>query len=132
MASPISQRSTFSNMSSSSIYSDGSVPDGTRGGPAPAPATEPLATMRSHSVTGPGYESFAHHHTSAVSANDESPEPESIITTTNVSWPKVQKYIPLVPPLRENVWYKGQNGRIAVVGGSESYTGAPYFAAQVK
>jgi len=34
----------------------------------------------------------------------------------------------MVPPLTSNS-YKGQNGRIGVVGGSEEYTGAPYFAA---
>ncbi|KAK9234275.1 Ribokinase-like protein [Lipomyces kononenkoae] len=33
-----------------------------------------------------------------------------------------------VPPLLEK-FHKGQAGRIAVVGGSEDYTGAPYFAA---
>ncbi|KAK9455650.1 Ribokinase-like protein [Dipodascopsis uninucleata] len=35
----------------------------------------------------------------------------------------------LIPPLLER-FHKGQAGRIAVVGGSEDYTGAPYFAAQ--
>ncbi|KAI9048186.1 hypothetical protein LZ554_007981 [Drepanopeziza brunnea f. sp. 'monogermtubi'] len=34
----------------------------------------------------------------------------------------------MVPPLLEK-FHKGQMGRIAVVGGSEDYTGAPYFSA---
>ena len=35
----------------------------------------------------------------------------------------------LIPPL-ESGSHKGQNGRIAVIGGSPEYTGAPYYAAQ--
>lgn len=35
----------------------------------------------------------------------------------------------LIPPLERNT-HKGQNGRIAVIGGSPDYTGAPYYAAQ--
>ncbi|KAL9049756.1 MAG: hypothetical protein Q9162_007046 [Coniocarpon cinnabarinum] len=38
---------------------------------------------------------------------------------------KVQK---LIPPMLEK-FHKGQLGRIAVIGGSEDYTGAPYFSA---
>ncbi|VVT51408.1 uncharacterized protein SAPINGB_P003086 [Magnusiomyces paraingens] len=34
----------------------------------------------------------------------------------------------LIPPLSDS-FYKGQAGRIVVVGGCEDYTGAPYFAA---
>ncbi|KAH7319954.1 Ribokinase-like protein [Stachybotrys elegans] len=34
----------------------------------------------------------------------------------------------LVPPMLET-FHKGQLGRIAVIGGSENYTGAPYFSA---
>ncbi|KAK9475567.1 Ribokinase-like protein [Dipodascopsis tothii] len=34
-----------------------------------------------------------------------------------------------IPPLLEK-YHKGQAGRIAVVGGSEDYTGAPFFSAQ--
>ncbi|KAI0459476.1 H-hydrate dehydratase [Xylaria acuta] len=34
----------------------------------------------------------------------------------------------LVPPMLEN-FHKGQLGRVAVIGGSEDYTGAPYFSA---
>jgi ATP-dependent NAD(P)H-hydrate dehydratase len=33
----------------------------------------------------------------------------------------------IVPPLKESL-HKGQAGRIAVIGGSEEYTGAPYYA----
>lgn len=32
-------------------------------------------------------------------------------------------------PKLETTLHKGQCGRVAVVGGSEEYTGAPYFAA---
>jgi len=38
---------------------------------------------------------------------------------------KVQR---LVPPMLES-FHKGQLGRVAVIGGSEDYTGAPYFSA---
>jgi len=38
---------------------------------------------------------------------------------------KVRK---LVPPMLEK-FHKGQLGRVAVVGGSKDYTGAPYFSA---
>ncbi|KAK8181670.1 Ribokinase-like protein [Phyllosticta capitalensis] len=38
---------------------------------------------------------------------------------------KVQK---MVPPMLES-FHKGQLGRVAVIGGSEDYTGAPYFSA---
>ncbi|KAI9838675.1 MAG: hypothetical protein M1819_004989 [Sarea resinae] len=38
---------------------------------------------------------------------------------------KVQK---MVPPMLEK-FHKGQLGRVAVIGGSEDYTGAPYFSA---
>merc|ERR1711977_454377 len=38
---------------------------------------------------------------------------------------KVQR---MVPPMLEK-FHKGQLGRVAVIGGSEDYTGAPYFSA---
>lgn len=34
----------------------------------------------------------------------------------------------LVPPMLDT-FHKGQLGRVAVIGGSEDYTGAPYFSA---
>lgn len=34
----------------------------------------------------------------------------------------------IVPPMLET-FHKGQLGRVAVIGGSEDYTGAPYFSA---
>lgn len=34
----------------------------------------------------------------------------------------------MVPPMLET-FHKGQLGRVAVIGGSEDYTGAPYFSA---
>ena len=34
----------------------------------------------------------------------------------------------LIPPLSPDA-YKGQAGKIAVIGGCKEYTGAPYFAA---
>jgi NAD(P)H-hydrate repair Nnr-like enzyme with NAD(P)H-hydrate dehydratase domain len=33
----------------------------------------------------------------------------------------------IVPPLNGNM-HKGQTGRIGIVGGSQLYTGAPYYA----
>ena len=35
----------------------------------------------------------------------------------------------LLPHLGYTTKYKGQNGKVAVFGGSEKYTGAPYYAA---
>ena len=35
----------------------------------------------------------------------------------------------IIPPLTNNL-YKGQMGRIGVIGGSIDYTGAPYYSAQ--
>ncbi|KAL8646675.1 MAG: hypothetical protein Q9226_006757 [Calogaya cf. arnoldii] len=34
----------------------------------------------------------------------------------------------MVPPMLEK-FHKGMLGRVAVIGGSENYTGAPYFSA---
>ena len=34
----------------------------------------------------------------------------------------------MIPPMLEK-FHKGQLGRVAVIGGSEDYTGAPYFSA---
>jgi len=45
--------------------------------------------------------------------------------TTKEILMKVRK---MVPPLLEK-FHKGQMGRVAVIGGSEDYTGAPYFSA---
>lgn len=38
------------------------------------------------------------------------------------------KVYKMVPPMLES-FHKGQLGRVAVIGGSEDYTGAPYFSA---
>ncbi|BFZ62211.1 hypothetical protein YB2330_003294 [Saitoella coloradoensis] len=48
--------------------------------------------------------------------------------STNVSQllKRIRKFI---PPLDGSL-HKGQSGRVAVIGGSESYTGAPYFSGQ--
>ncbi|KAH7412371.1 Ribokinase-like protein [Cadophora sp. MPI-SDFR-AT-0126] len=40
----------------------------------------------------------------------------------------LQKVRKMVPPMLEK-FHKGQMGRVAVIGGSEDYTGAPYFSA---
>lgn len=45
--------------------------------------------------------------------------------TTKEMLMKVRK---IVPPMLEK-FHKGQMGRVAVIGGSEDYTGAPYFSA---
>lgn len=45
--------------------------------------------------------------------------------TTKEILMKVRK---MVPPMLES-FHKGQMGRVAVIGGSEDYTGAPYFSA---
>jgi len=40
----------------------------------------------------------------------------------------LKKVYNMVPPMLES-FHKGQLGRVAVIGGSEDYTGAPYFSA---
>lgn len=40
----------------------------------------------------------------------------------------LKKVYNMVPPMLEH-FHKGQLGRVAVIGGSENYTGAPYFSA---
>ncbi|CEI92087.1 Putative YjeF [Rhizopus microsporus] len=42
--------------------------------------------------------------------------------------PDIVKVRQLIPPLSKSM-HKGQAGRVGVVGGSEDYTGAPYFSA---
>ncbi|KAH0252158.1 YjeF domain-containing protein, partial [Aureobasidium melanogenum] len=39
----------------------------------------------------------------------------------------ISKIYKIVPPMLES-FHKGQLGRVAVIGGSEDYTGAPYFS----
>lgn len=50
---------------------------------------------------------------------------DSMSSTTKGVLHKVRQ---LVPPMLEK-FHKGQLGRVAVIGGSEDYTGAPYFSA---
>ena len=40
----------------------------------------------------------------------------------------LDKVLSVVPPLGVKGTYKGKNGRMCVIGGSQEYTGAPYFA----
>ncbi|CAG8831577.1 17773_t:CDS:2, partial [Racocetra persica] len=42
--------------------------------------------------------------------------------------PSLKTISRLVPPLSYEL-HKGQSGRVGVIGGSEDYTGAPYFSA---
>ncbi|KAJ2382674.1 hypothetical protein GGI23_007310, partial [Coemansia sp. RSA 2559] len=46
----------------------------------------------------------------------------------NVHQPRLQTLAKLIPPLTHNM-HKGDCGRVAIVGGCEEYTGAPYFVA---
>ncbi|KAI1065863.1 hypothetical protein LB507_000350 [Fusarium sp. FIESC RH6] len=57
-----------------------------------------------------------------MSAQDSGPN-MSAATKDVIS--KVQR---MIPPMLEK-FHKGQLGRVAVIGGSENYTGAPYFSA---
>ncbi|KAL7788236.1 Ribokinase-like protein [Trichoderma ceciliae] len=52
-------------------------------------------------------------------------EPPSMSATTRNVLGKVRR---MVPPMLDK-FHKGQMGRVAVIGGSEDYTGAPYFSA---
>jgi ATP-dependent NAD(P)H-hydrate dehydratase len=52
-------------------------------------------------------------------------QPPEMSPATRDILAKVRK---MVPPMLEK-FHKGQMGRIAVIGGSEDYTGAPYFSA---
>lgn len=56
--------------------------------------------------------------------------PDAILTlnmsaTTTAALSKVRR---MIPPMLES-FHKGQLGRVAVLGGSQDYTGAPYFSA---
>ncbi|EAW13887.1 ATP-dependent (S)-NAD(P)H-hydrate dehydratase [Aspergillus clavatus NRRL 1] len=51
-------------------------------------------------------------------------EPVHVSTSSKVLFQKVRK---IVPPLVDK-FHKGQHGRVAVIGGSLDYTGAPYFS----
>ncbi|KAI1336312.1 H-hydrate dehydratase [Xylariaceae sp. FL0016] len=54
-----------------------------------------------------------------------SSQPSEMSSTTKEILGKVRQ---MVPPMLEK-FHKGQLGRVAVIGGSEDYTGAPYFSA---
>jgi len=57
--------------------------------------------------------------------------PESEPSQINMSTPSramLSKVRKIVPPMLEK-FHKGQLGRVAVIGGSADYTGAPYFSA---
>lgn len=70
--------------------------------------------------------------TDNVGAIDSTNNIGAIDNTNNVEDREMARVLQLmkmmVPPLRYDT-HKGQAGRIAVIGGSEEYTGAPYFAA---
>merc|ERR1712224_215451 len=72
--------------------------------------------------TFPTTEHLATRHHAMGSSPTSGPEMSS--ATKNVL-AKVQR---MVPPMLEK-FHKGQLGRVAVIGGSEDYTGAPYFSA---
>jgi len=57
-----------------------------------------------------------------MSLNSSTPE---MTTPTKELLAKIRQ---IVPPMLEK-FHKGQLGRVAVIGGSEDYTGAPYFSA---
>ncbi|KAM5356056.1 hypothetical protein ACJ41O_002702 [Fusarium nematophilum] len=57
-----------------------------------------------------------------MSAEDSDP---NMSTATKDVLAKVRR---IIPPMLEH-FHKGQLGRVAVIGGSENYTGAPYFSA---
>ncbi|XP_044724833.1 carbohydrate kinase domain-containing protein [Hirsutella rhossiliensis] len=59
-----------------------------------------------------------------MSARDQAPAPEMSAATRDVLG-RVRR---MIPPMLDK-FHKGQLGRIAVIGGSEDYTGAPYFSA---
>ncbi|KAF4510740.1 hypothetical protein G6O67_002608 [Ophiocordyceps sinensis] len=59
-----------------------------------------------------------------MAASDPSRAPEMSAATRGV----LARVRRMVPPMLDK-FHKGQLGRIAVIGGSEDYTGAPYFSA---
>lgn len=48
----------------------------------------------------------------------------------SLNWQALSQLFRRIPPPLTNDLYKGQMGRIAIVGGSAEYCGAPYYAAQ--
>ncbi|OAP63507.1 YjeF family domain-containing protein [Fonsecaea erecta] len=61
-----------------------------------------------------------------MSPNSE--DPSSAINMSAAARAMLGKVHKLVPPMLER-FHKGQLGRVAVIGGSADYTGAPYFSA---
>merc|ERR1712093_217247 len=56
------------------------------------------------------------------------PMPEETPKMTPTTKDILLKVRKMVPPMLEK-FHKGQMGRVAVIGGSADYTGAPYFSA---
>ena len=52
----------------------------------------------------------------------------NVVTTLSDSGDVLQMVKSVIPPLQRNK-HKGQDGRLATIGGCKEYTGAPYFAA---
>ena len=51
------------------------------------------------------------------------------VKINRLCWEKLLELcIKIIPPLNNNL-YKGQMGKVGVIGGSKEYTGAPYYAA---
>src|SRR3954470_11536864 len=61
-----------------------------------------------------------------MSTDPNPPPPQPAMS--NTSRMMLAKCRRLVPPMLEK-FHKGQLGRVAVIGGSADYTGAPYFSA---
>ena len=69
----------------------------------------------------------AHEHSPSPMPSTEHPVPQAL-SMSNASRQMLLKVRRLVPPMLEK-FHKGQLGRVAVIGGSADYTGAPYFSA---
>ncbi|KAM7205524.1 Ribokinase-like protein [Naviculisporaceae sp. PSN 640] len=63
--------------------------------------------------------------TSSANDNTAAPATPNMSKNTREILAKVRR---MIPPMLDR-FHKGQMGRVAVIGGSEDYTGAPYFSA---
>lgn len=57
-----------------------------------------------------------------------SPDPIMSMSMSTATKDVLARVRQMIPPMLEK-FHKGQLGRVAVIGGSEDYTGAPYFSA---
>ncbi|KAI9882921.1 MAG: Alpha subunit of the F1 sector of mitochondrial F1F0 ATP synthase [Watsoniomyces obsoletus] len=72
--------------------------------------------------------SFDLHAPLTDTVDTNTPPSEGVVEMSQATKEILMKVRKMIPPMLEK-FHKGQMGRVAVIGGSEDYTGAPYFSA---